>query len=355
MSSFKVKGFPWAHGIGKNVSDCNTAAEVMDKAGLNFTVDKCPVVAKMPFRIGSNNELNEYNGDFSYGGDIYRSVSDCYATYRTDLNIPLGMVGAKYEVVQNRDAFSFFDDAIGKDKAQWEYAGLFGAGHKIYIAAKLPADIDVKGDPVSNYLVFSNSHDGSSSVDVMFTPIRMFCINCLSSAINSASSAIRLKHTKTVNERLEYGKRILASAIQYAENTKQLYEALAVAKLSDETVMQYITRLVLTDDEITRALEFGGDHPYNKLVEGNWYVKTKAEISTRKINKLASIWDYYQNGPGQDRIVGTAWGAYNSITGYFANIANTEGEKRMDGLVWGSASRSMRTALSDVIELAETA
>ena len=59
MSKYHVNGLPWASGIGTNVSDCKTAQEVMEKAGLDFYVDKCDLVAKMPISLKGNNNVNE--------------------------------------------------------------------------------------------------------------------------------------------------------------------------------------------------------------------------------------------------------------------------------------------------------
>ena len=194
MSKYNVNGLPWASGIGKDVSDCTTAQEVMQKAGLDFYVDKCDLVARMPFNINGNNKFNELGGEFAKDGYIYRNCPKAYATYRTDTNTPLGLVKDKYEVIQ---AFNFFNDAIGVDKAQWDRAGKFGYGHKIFVSAKLPYTTKVGKDVVDNYLVFSNSHDGSSSINILFSPIRVICTNMLNSALNSANSYIRIKHTKS--------------------------------------------------------------------------------------------------------------------------------------------------------------
>ena len=57
MSRYTVNGAPWA--IGKDVSDCKSSAEVMHKAGLDFIVDKCDLMARMPFGINRNNSVNE--------------------------------------------------------------------------------------------------------------------------------------------------------------------------------------------------------------------------------------------------------------------------------------------------------
>lgn len=52
------------------------------------------------------------------------------------------------------------------------------------------------------------------------------------------------------------------------------------------------------------------------------------------------------DGIGQKEIAGTAWGAYNAVTGFYSNVANLSGEKRMDSLLYGSANRVMNKALN---------
>lgn len=340
-----VKGLPWSIGIGQDVTDCNTAEEVMHKTGLDFTVEKCPLVAKMPFSIKGNNEIDKQSNDFAHKGHIYRECAGAYATYRTDKNIPLGMVKSKYEVVQNIDAFKFFDDAIGIDKAQYQTAGYYGLGHKIFISAKIPADFDVSGDPVKSYLIFSNTHDGSGSISILFAPVRVFCTNMLNSAFDNADSYIRIRHTRTAKEKLERGSEILRIACKYAHDSKELYESLAKIKMSDKQVMEYIANLNLTEAERMALQDYDSVFGLNKLFRRDYYTLETTKISMRKANKIVAMWDYYHTGAGQNRIMGTAWGAYNAITGYFSNVDNSEGEKRMDTLCYGGANKVMNHAL----------
>ena len=208
MSRYTVNGAPWA--IGKDVSDCKSSAEVMHKAGLDFIVDKCDLMARMPFGINRNNSVNELAGEFARDGKIYRELIGFYATYRADTSLPLGLVKEKYQVVQNSDAFKFFDNAIGTNKAIWDTAGFFGKGERIFVSAKLPKTVIIGGkDPVDNYLVFTNSHDGSSGVKILYTPIRIVCQNVLSSAIRNASSYISFRHTKSVHSKIDIANEIL--------------------------------------------------------------------------------------------------------------------------------------------------
>ena len=79
----------------------------------------------------------------------------------------------------------------------------------------------------------------------------------------------------------------------------------------------------------------------------------RTNISTRKANQIAAMFEYYLDGFGQNKIVGTAWGAYNAVTGYQSNIVNMSGEKRMDSLLYGGANNTMQRAFVQALELAE--
>lgn len=349
MSKFNRGGLPWV--LGTDVSNCVTAQDVMKTAKLDWTVQKCELVSKMPFRIGSNNEVGE--DSFVYDGSIYRECPNAFATYRTDINMPLGIVKDKYEIVQNMDAFNFFNNAIGEGKAIWDKAACLNMGEKVYVSAKLPVQTSVgKDDVIDNYLVFSNGHAGNSSVDIMITPIRVICTNILNGALDKAACHIRLRHTKSVKEKLELGAQVLKIACEHAIDAQELYRHLATIKMTDDQVAEYICKLQLTPAEIAKLNEVDHNHGYKRLISRDYHLIDAVEISTRKSNQLYNMMDYYIDGIGQKDICGTAWGAYNAITGFYCNVANLEGEKRMNSLVWGSANNNMNKALNEAIAYA---
>ena len=353
MSRYTVNGAPWA--IGKDVSDCKTSREVMEKAGLDFFVKKCDVYASMPFGIGCNNIVNEIAGEFAHDGHIYREVPNAYATCRMDTSQPLGFVKDKYEVVQNVDAFKFFDDAIGEGMARWDRAGILNDGAKIYLSAKLPIETKVGNDLIDNYLVFSNSHDGTSSVNIMFTPIRVICTNMLNSALKSADSYIRIRHTESVKKQLENGAYILNTAIKHAQSAQEFYESLTKIKMTDNQVMEYLANLQLTKAEREALVNYDKENGYKRLMMRDFRVMEVTGISPRKANQIVSTLEYYFDGIGQKEIAGTAWGAYNAITGFYCNVANLEGEKRVQSLLYGGANKNMMQAMNDVILYADAA
>ena len=349
MSKFNRGGLPWV--LGTDVSNCVTAQDVMKTAKLDWTVQKCELVSKMPFRIGSNNGLGE--DSFVHDGNIYRECPNAFATYRTDINMPLGIVKDKYEIVQNMDAFNFFNNAIGEGKAIWDKAACLNMGEKVYVSAKLPVQTSVgKDDVIDNYLVFSNGHAGNSSVDIMITPIRVICTNMLNGALDKAACHIRLRHTKSVKEKLELGAQVLKIACSHAIDAQELYRHLATIKMTDDQVAEYICKLQLTPAEIAKLNEVDPNHGYKRLISRDYHLIDAVEISTRKSNQLYNMMDYYIDGIGQKDICGTAWGAYNAITGFYCNVANLEGEKRMNSLVWGSANNNMNKALNEAMAYA---
>lgn len=350
---FEAYGLPWGGKLGKNVTDCETSEEVIQKAGLDFQVEKCELVARMPFSLRGDNTVNETMGDFAYNGNIYRDCPNGFATYRTDKNIPLGIVKSKYEVVQNIDAFNFIDNAIGEGKANFQYAGCFGYGHKVFITAKLPITTSVGGDPIDNYLVFSTSHDGSSSIDVLFTPVRVFCLNMLNAGLEEASSHIRIRHTRTAQDRLDFGAEMLRTAIDYAKTSQLLYESLLTIKMTDDQVRDYIARLQLTPTQYQQVKEYNQENGVRKLFDRDWLTLQKVDVSTQKTNTMNVIFDYYKNGVAQEHIVGNAWGAYNAITGYYSNVKNQEGEKRMNNLIFGGDRTATCKALNLVMNYRE--
>ena len=354
MNKYFAKGLAWGSNFTTDVRDCKTSAEVMEKAGMNWDVDKCELVAEMPFGLNRDNSIAI--GEFAHEGKIYRRCPNAYGTFRTDNNIPLGVVKQKYEVVQNRDAFAFFDNAIGRREALWDKAGCFDDGRKIVVTAKLPGNIDgPEGSPIDKYLVFANSHDGSCSVNIMFTPIRVVCTNVLNSALNNSDSYIRIRHTSSVNSRLDFAEDVINAAIQQAKSAEEIYKCLGKCQMSDSNVMEYLAKTILNDAEIEALRAFDPTNGIKKLLQRDYYCMESTNISMRKANSFNKLYDYYMMGIGQKDIQGTAWGAYNAVTGYFSNVVEMDGTKRMDSLVWGTANRIMNNAFYRAYEVLKAA
>lgn len=322
--SYRIKGLPFEYKGSIDVSDCSTSEEVLQKSKLNFTVEKCEVIANI-----KNNPLPII-------------VPNGYAVYRTDLNIPLGIVKNRYTPVQNLDAFKFFDNAIGKDKAIWQTAGFFGNGERIFVSAKLPDCITVKNDIVDNYLVFTNSHDGTSGIKILFTPIRVVCKNTLNAAIRTSTNYVSFRHTNSVHKNIDIASEILGICKNKTNVLNDYFNKMRTIKVKDEDALKIFGNVILSKDEIDNLYNTG--HNIKELILRNYIAIDDSGISTNKVNILYKINDYYHFGIGQKEILGTMWGVYNAITGYYSNVDNSEGIKRMDSILYGDKSRKIELA-----------
>lgn len=71
-------------------------------------------------------------------------------------------------------------------------------------------------------------------------------------------------------------------------------------------------------------------------------------LSTRKQNQMKDVLDYAFGGVGQKEAVeGTAWWAYNAVTGYVSNVQKyaTE-EARFDSLLMSAGAKTIDRALT---------
>lgn len=336
----EIKGMPFVFRGVTDVQDCVTSEEVIRKAKLDWTVDKAEIYARIP-------EMSALcPGGHWDGMDAYNPVDNMYATYRKDTGMPLGIVKGRYNPVQNLDAFKFFDKAIGKDEAIWQTAGCFDGGKRVFVSAKLPNTITINGDPVDNYLVFITSHDGSTGVKITLTPVRIFCQNCLNAAIRNADAYISFRHTASVHSNIDTAHQILGLCNKKIENMKLAYELLGAKQMTDAKAQEAFCDLILTDAEIQQLKDTG--HSKFEIVNRNYRAITDSGISMKKVNIISGINDYYYNGVAQREIVGTAWGVYNAVTGYYSNVDNVEGAKRFDSLVFGDKSNKIK-AFSDYL------
>src|SRR4051812_44664296 len=106
-SFFSVNEKPW-HNLGQIVTDYPNSKEALNFAGLDYEVVK--------------RKIYTHDGEINKGLDfLIRDIEipDHHATIRTDTNQVLGVVGKDYEIVQNVDAFSFFDSIVGGDGIQY--------------------------------------------------------------------------------------------------------------------------------------------------------------------------------------------------------------------------------------------
>lgn len=223
-SMFYVRQVPW-HGLGTMVQEAQTSADALSLAGLDWIVEPKPV----------------YIESESIFGTAMTEVPGFVANTRNTDGQVFGIVSDVYKIIQNADAFAFTDSLIGGD-VHYETAGSLSNGKKTWLLARLP-ETEIVGDKVEQYLVFTNSFDGSSAVRVACTPVRVVCQNTLNLALNSAKRSWSVRHTTNINARLIEARHALQMSEAYTNELKWKAEKLATQHLSNSEIDNLITQL----------------------------------------------------------------------------------------------------------------
>ena len=225
-SMFSVREKPW-HGLGAIVMEAPTSAEALRLAGLDWNVVQEPIYT-----------------------DFNEPIEGYKANVRDSDRKVLGVVSDRYKVVQNTDAFSFTDELLGKG-VRYETAGSLQEGKKVWLLARLPREYIIVGERISPYLVFSNTHDGSGSVKVAITPVRVVCNNTLNLALNTAKRSFSMIHTGNIQDKIQEAKDTLFMAEEYMDCLGIEFEQLRRQKMTDEQVKEDIELLLPMEKEPT--------------------------------------------------------------------------------------------------------
>lgn len=295
-SGFSARSIPF-YGLpsSKVVSDAPTAHDAMVMAGLDWTVGIQPTYQRI------------MEGSFHNG---YRPVPDRFLTVREDTQKVLGTVGKVYTPFQNVDAFSFADGLLGYG-VQFDAAAAYDQDRKFFLTAKLPDGLTVPGtdDALDLYLLFKSSHDGSSAITAMVTPIRLSCTNMMNLALKSAVSKWTARHTSSVTEKAEEAIRTLNIVDAY--------------KLEFEATADLLRQTDVNLEGFTALVDLVVDAP--RLRTG-----------------MVQTWN---NSPTVDRRTG--WGAINAIGEFMEHERNGKGspDSRFDSNIDGQTAATRNRAL----------
>jgi phage/plasmid-like protein (TIGR03299 family) len=269
-------------------------------------------------------------------------VPDFYATIRNDTEQVLGVVGKDYEVVQNVNAFEFFDSIVGGgDGILYETCGALGQGERIFITAKLPDYIRVgRDDLIEQYLFLTTSHDGYGSITAAFTPVRVVCQNTLNAAMRHHSNGIKIRHTASANERLKQAHQLLGITNQLANELEEVFNHWSKIRITDSAVKQLIQIAMAPNKEVLQSLQSG----------------KQDELSTTYNNMVSSVMEYTLTNPTQQEVTtkGTLFGAYNAVTGYFQNVRNfKDDESKFKSIMYGTGQQRSQSAFDLCTEFAK--
>jgi phage/plasmid-like protein (TIGR03299 family) len=312
---FTGRGIPAWHKLGTTIQGVATWREAMDLAGLSWTVEK---------RV-----LYDNAGQAVPAWGIFRNTD----------NVFLGVVGERYQSIQNHDAFEFVDALIGNEGAHYDSAGALGNGEVIFCSAHLPsAGFEVvPGDAHNTFLLFKTSHDGSMSATCKLTDVRAVCQNTLTQALNGGGQEIKIKHTANAANRMNIATKLVASGKKTADQIRDKMRILAQKKVTRPAMEDIFKRLFPGDDK------------------GNLHTKTQNNISD-----ILSLYEYNDNN-AFPVVRGTAYNFLNACTEYADKVRTARGggqegmdEARATSALFGSGDKFKSDAFDYIYQAAGT-
>ena len=278
---------PW-HGLGTKVPADLTPVQMLDAAGLNWSVEKVPAFAKV---AGKDVEVGR--------SALVRNVD----------NKILDVVSDDWNPIQNEEAFEFFNEFVAAGDMEMHTAGSLRDGQIVWGLAKVKDSFELfKGDQVDSYLLFSNFHRYGFSTDVRFTPIRVVCNNTLTLSLNSkVENFVKISHRSKFNA--DVTKEMLGIAKEKLAQYKEMATFLGSKKAKDEDIVQYFNRIFPSSGkkEISRNAERAMDilhtQPGAEFAEGSWWQPFNAvtfltdhELGRNSDSRLASAWYGFNKG-----------------------------------------------------------
>jgi phage/plasmid-like protein (TIGR03299 family) len=298
---------PW-HGLGVRVPADLHPTQMLQKAGLDWTVRKVPAYADVAGQ---------------------RVAVGRSALVRDSDDSILDVVSDDWNVLQNAEAFEFFHDFVANGDMEMHTAGSLRDGQLVWALAKVNDGFELfKGDQVDSYLLFSNPHKYGWSIDVRFTPIRVVCNNTLTLSLNTSS-----KNFVKVSHRRQFDGDMVKETLGIAKEKLATYREMA---------------------------QFLGGKRYTapKLVEyfKNVFPVTGGPEKKKEMSISASkALDVIHTQPGATFAEGSYWQAFNAVTYMVDHKLGRSQDNRLTSAWFGQGKKVKADALELAVQMAEAA
>ena len=296
---------PW-HKLGVQFDQEFTSSEAIAAARLDYPVTK--------------EQLYRLRPDLGPG---FSEPTEAWATINGHTQNILGVVGDGYEVLQNQEAFDFFDILLKESGGKLQTAGAIGKGEKVWMLAKLPEVFyPLVNDGVEQYILGTTSHDGSMKTEVRFTSIRVVCSNTFNVAMKDSRGIISIRHTTNMRQKLEMAAMVMLRYKEHFDIVGESFSKLASVRIDDAWIDEYLDRMV--------------GNPLN-VADGRG--RTILE------NKIKLIEGRLGYGKGVDipGVHGTAWWALNGLVEFADFDMKAKGQaidetRRTQSILFGTAA-----------------
>lgn len=277
---------PW-HKLGTIVEGTPTSADAIKLAGLDWTVEKHPIFARIPREPGQQLD--------GAGTGKMKRVDSLFATVRSDNEHPLGVVGARYVPIQNSDGFAVLDSLANDGAAKFDTAGSLGLGETVWMLMTAD-DLVIAGDAIKGYFLATMAHDGSGRLRIRNVSTRVVCANTLAAAMSEkVAHEIAISHTSSAKDRMKDAARILGLVNETSLAFVSEADQLLAQPYSRAKFEQLVGRIMPPPDP--------NDPTTTDRMAKSWTERFEGVVKCYGARDL-------------DNVRGTAWGAFNAIADF---------------------------------------
>lgn len=278
------------------------------------------------------------------------------ATVHDGFDDTIGIVGNDYGTIQNNAAFDLLDmmcnASVTETPLKIVSAGMVD-NYDPYIQAELPVNARVDGDrSETKFYVFAHtSHDGTSALQIRFSPVRVICRNTYMANVSS-KLGLNFKHSRYAAQRVDLSREANIEKVRERVAKLNLFtkeyidqmNSFKLAQVTDQQINEYVLNLFVDDEKLKEEARL---HNYNLDL---------TEASTRTKNIIDSFKNVlFSDDLGQNFAPGTKLWLFNGTTNYLSNFASygsqkdneaTRASKRFSSMLNGTANKRMDKAFA---------
>ncbi len=291
-----------------------TVNEILKKFGLDFTIEKAPLVATL---ANKKQVLTPYFGLYnSKTGEVINTVK------------------AGYGVSQNADLVEMILEGTKKftNDLKVSKAGSLHGGRQVYMQMEINGVGKVGDDIIKRYVTIIDSNDGSTSLSVGIGDLTMSCENQFYRFYKAGEAKFR--HTATIPEKIKSIPNLIEIALNQSLRQIEVYNEFlfspVTARMADELVKE-----ILGYDRVITSIE------------------DRAKLTTRSTNRMDSLYNHIEKeiaGKGMH-----LWGLHSGVTSWTTH--DKKGPKRKNGkeesMIIGSSYKDNITSFNFVSKKAK--
>ncbi len=262
----------------------NKVSEILTNNGLDFTIEKLPLVAQQSIMgIGD-------------GGNLVEGIQDIKTPYFGLLNSKTGeiinTVKSGYTISQNSEIIEMvlrgiapFGDVLSVHKA-----GSFNGGRKMFMQLAIEGLSKVGVDTIKKYVTIIDSNDGSTGLCVGVSDVTLSCSNQFHYFYKNGQA--KMRHTASLEQKIREIPSLIQLALDQSMQLVDTYNQFASVSVSDNDAHNLVKELV----------------GVSKLSSAN----DLSDASTRTINAMEKLYEMIRIEMAQKGK--TVWGLHSGTT-----------------------------------------